>query len=150
MPDRFETFATTIAFINRCIQKIKAREMEAVGLKSSYVMCMYALAREPEGLTASQLRELCGEDKGAISRSVGDLAAREYVRLETDPPKRAYRSKIVLTRKGQELADYINARVERAMEQASRGISPDSRKELYASLARISRNLQQYLGEAEP
>lgn len=64
MFDRFETFATTIATINRYVQKIKSMEMKTLGLKGTHVMCLYSLGKHPEGLTATQLCRLCGEDKG--------------------------------------------------------------------------------------
>src|SRR5699024_11963085 len=41
--DRFETFVLTINRIYRCIQRIKDREMEALGLKGSHVMCLFQL-----------------------------------------------------------------------------------------------------------
>ena len=57
MTDRFETFVLTINRIYRCIQRIKDREMEALGLKGSHVMCLFQLRQHPEGLTAAELAE---------------------------------------------------------------------------------------------
>ena len=77
MFDRFETFATTIATINRYVQKIKSMEMKTLGLKGTHVMCLYSLGKHPEGLTATQLCRLCGEDKAAISRTITELTEKD-------------------------------------------------------------------------
>lgn len=145
MTDRFETFATTIAALNRSIQRIKARETEAVGLKTGHVMCMYVLGKEPQGLTAVELQKQCGEDKAAVSRTLSELTAKGYVRQDAPGGKRAYRAKIQLTPAGREAVAYINQRVEQALEAGSRGLSPEGRAEMYGALRLISDNLEHYL-----
>lgn len=147
MNDRFETFATTIAFLNRSIQRIKAREMEAVGLKSGHVMCMYALGKAEAGLTAAELVGVSGEDKAAVSRTVAELEEKGYVHLDVPGDKRAYRSKILLTGKGRETVEYINRRVDQALAVGSAGLSGEQRDSLYASLRLIAENLDRYVRE---
>ena len=68
MENRFETFSGSIVQLNRCLQKIKDLEMRRLGLRANHAMCLYYLGRHPEGLTATQLTDLCREDKAAISR----------------------------------------------------------------------------------
>ncbi len=147
MTDRFETFATTIAFLSRSIQRIKAREMEAVGLKSGHVMCMYALGKAEGGLTAAELVGASGEDKAAVSRTVAELEEKGYVHLDVPAEKRAYRSKILLTDKGRETVAYINRRVDEALAVGSAGLSEAQRSELYATLGLIAKNLDNYVRE---
>lgn len=145
MIDRFETFATTIAFINRYVQKIKSAEMRPLGLKSAYVMCLYNLVKKPEGVTASELCELCGEDKAAVSRTLSELSRRDYVRVDEPDGKRAYRAKVFLTEKGKKIGEYIHSRVDHVLDAVSEGMSELERTELYRSLSVIARNLKRYL-----
>lgn len=142
--DRFETFATTILMIHRCIQKIKDREMLLYGLKGTHVMCLYSLGKEPEGLTASELCSICGEDKAAISRTVSDLTDKEFVSLNTDGQKRAYRTKVLLTEKGKNVIAYINERIEIALRSVGEGLSDSQRNSFYSSLSLIANNLMKY------
>lgn len=145
MTDRFETFATTIASINRHIQKIKDTEMRALGLRGIHVMCLYRLGKEPEGLTASQLCALCGEDKAAISRTIKDLTAQGYIHPDEQMGKRAYRTKLFLTEKGQAAIAYMTGRVEAILDAVSEGKSEEQRASFYAALTQIEKNLRSQL-----
>lgn len=147
MTDRFETFATTIAALNRSIQRIKAREMEAVGLKSGYVMCMYELGKAEEGLTAAELGRVSGEDKAAISRAMAELGEKGYIRLDTAGGRRAYRTKIFLTERGRETVAYINRRVDEALAAGSAGLTDRQRTDLYTTLGQVAENLERYVRE---
>ena len=77
MDHRFETFSLSILELNRYLQKIKELEMKQFGLKASHTMCLYYLGQHPEGLTATQLTELCKEDKAAVSRCLSQLSDRQ-------------------------------------------------------------------------
>lgn len=145
MFDRFETFATTIATINRYVQKIKSMEMKTLGLKGTHVMCLYSLGKHSEGLTATQLCRLCGEDKAAISRTITELTEKDFVRSEASREKRAYRSRISLTEKGKYSMTYINDRVNHALDVVGNGLSDDQRKTFYYALDLISNNLKIYI-----
>ena len=145
MFDRFETFATTIATINRYVQKIKSMEMKTLGLKGTHVMCLYSLGKHPEALTATQLCRLCGEDKAAISRTITELTEKDFVRSEASREKRAYRSRISLTEKGKYSMTYINDRVNHALDVVGNGLSDDQRKTFYYALDLISNNLKIYI-----
>lgn len=82
MDHRFETFSLSILELNRYLQKIKELEMKQFGLKASHTMCLYYLGQHPEGLTATQLTELCKEDKAAVSRCLSQLSDRQLVVCE--------------------------------------------------------------------
>ena len=69
MEERFKTFTVLIAKINRNIRKIKNREMVEYGLRSAHISCLYYLY-SAEALTATELCELCEEDKATISRAL--------------------------------------------------------------------------------
>lgn len=74
MRKRFENFATTISQIYKSIQKIKKYHMQSLGLKGTYVMCLYHLHQASGGLTASDLCRLCKENKAGISRILSNMA----------------------------------------------------------------------------
>ena len=76
MQDRFERFVVSITELHRYLQKLKELEMGQLDLKAGYTMCLYHLGKHPEGLTATQLTELCKEDKAAISRTLSQLSAK--------------------------------------------------------------------------
>ena len=121
MQDRFERFVVSITELHRYLQKLKELEMGQLDLKAGYTMCLYHLGKHPEGLTATQLTELCKEDKAAISRTLSQLSAKGLVSCELPQNKRSYRTVYYLTE--------------------------EQRVNLYDSLERISHNLEQYLAE---
>lgn len=147
MIDRFETFSTTISFINRCIQKIKANEMASIGMKGTQAMCLYSLGKANEGLTASQLCLRCREDKGAISRTIKELEDLGYVSFSENTGKRAYRTKLVLTEKGRKALGFIDERVNKVLDRVGGDMKEDERKAFYDSLEYIADNLKLYVQE---
>ena len=92
MQDRFERFVVSITELHRYLQKLKELEMGQMDLKAGYTMCLYYLGKHPEGLTATQLTELCKEDKAAISRTLSQLSSKGLVSCELPEHKRSYRS----------------------------------------------------------
>ncbi|MGM9629748.1 MarR family winged helix-turn-helix transcriptional regulator [Butyricicoccus sp.] len=142
MNQRFEAFVTSITQIYRCIQKIKAREMKALGLKSTHVMCLFQMQQHPEGLTAAQLSTLCGEDKGAVSRALSELEARGLAAFADQPGRKRYRTESTLTDAGRQAAARMNISIETAVETGGRGLTDEDRRVLYHALGVISNNLQ--------
>ena len=100
MQDRFERFVVSITELHRYLQKLKELEMGQLDLKAGYTMCLYHLGKHPEGLTATQLTELCKEDKAAISRTLSQLSAKGLVSCELPENKRSYRTLYYLTEVG--------------------------------------------------
>ena len=95
MKERFQTFTVLIAKISRNIKKIKNQEMAEYGLRSVHVTCLYYLYAE-ESLTATELCELCEEDKATISRGLVFLEENGYISCDAKQAKR-YKSALVLT-----------------------------------------------------
>lgn len=146
MIDRFETFATTIASMYRCVQKIKTQEMKEFGLKGTHGMCLYILGKNPEGLTSTQICQQAKEDKAAISRAISELMEKGYVYSDyEEEEKRAYRANLLLTKQGKEVLAYINTRVDRALDMIGEGLTEENRTIFYQSLALISENLNSYV-----
>ena len=140
MEQRYETFTALILNISRCVQKIKNEEMAALGLKGRQVQCLFALYNLEDGASVTTLCELCGEDKGMISRTLKDLTARGLVYVD-EQKDRKYRNPVKLTEKGAEVAGIVSAKILEMVDLGSMGIAEDDRKRLYHSLTLISDNL---------
>lgn len=146
--DRFQEFANLIIDLNRCIQRIKENEMKQFGLKASDTMCLYQLSQN-DGLTATQLTELCSEDKAAISRTLKKLLEKNLVHCHIPENKRSYRTVYHLTDEGRKLSDAINERVKQALSTGGAGFSEENRENMYKVLDIVRTNLIEYIAELE-
>ena len=140
MEQRFETFTSLILNISRCVQKIKNVEMAALGLKGKQVQCLFALFNLDDGASLTTLCELCGEDKGMMSRTLKELTAQGYVYVDEQKNKK-YRNPVKLTQKGTEVANIVSVRISEMLDLGSMGISEVERERLYSTLTQISDNL---------
>lgn len=138
---RFEEFSSAIACIYRQIQKIERAEMARYGLKGPHVQCMLALERNPEGVTAAQLCEICDKDKAAISRTVAELVEAGMVQRCGASEKR-YRVQLRLTEQGSRIAYEVTSLTAKAVEQAGIGLSEEDRMILYRVINQIASNIQ--------
>lgn len=141
MINRFEQFSSSIASIYKSIQKIERDQMALYGLKGPHVQCLVVMSRYPDGLTAAELCELCEKDKAAISRAVSELEKKEMLYRAGDK-ERIYRTPLMLTDKGKEIAEKIRKIAERAVQQGGTGLSEESRENFYSALELIASNLQ--------
>lgn len=141
MLDRFEQFTSAISSIHRFVQKIERDEMEKYGLKGASAQYLLAMARYPQGITAAMLCEVCDRDKAAVSRILSEMEAKGLV-ARVSSGESQYRALLTLTPEGKEAADYVNQKVTVAVELAGKGVTDEDRKILYASLERISANIQ--------
>ena len=140
MEQRYETFTALILNISRCVQKIKNEEMAPLGLKGRQVQCLFALYNSEDGASVTTLCELCGEDKGMISRTLKDLTARGLVYVD-EQKERKYRNPVKLTEKGAEAAGIVSKKISEMVDLGSMGITEDDRKQMYRSLTLICDNL---------
>ena len=120
------------------------QEMADLELRGIHVMCLFQLNRHPEGLTVTQLSNLCGEDKAATSRTVSDLVKKGLI--NTDKEKK-YRAPIVLTANGQDVANKIDKQAAQAVEVVGQGLTHEERETFYKALTTISDNLKKYSNE---
>lgn len=139
MIHRFEAFVSGITICYKYIQRIKSMEMEELGLKGTHAMCLFYLHLNPEGLTATQLSTLCGEDKAAISRTISDLRQQGFVCQE---PEKSYRASLLLTQKGRSVAEKVDQLIESWVTAGGDGLNEQQRNDFYQSLALISSNLK--------
>ena len=144
MFDRFEKFALTISQINRYVQKIKTMEMTDLGLKGNHTMCLYYLGKNSGGLTSSELCTLCKEDKAAISRTIAELENLGFVEADNTEGKREYRTKLHLTKKGEDAACMLDTKIKNALDIGGRGLTEQQREAFYSTLDTIAENLENY------
>ena len=77
-------------------------------------------------LTATQLTELCKEDKAAISRTLSQLSSKGLVSCELPEHKRSYRTLYYLTEEGNTVVKKISSRIYSALAPPDWAKSPIS------------------------
>ena len=133
MTDRFEQFSFIISGIYRKLQKIKREEMVKRGYKGAFAQYLATLSRYEEGLTPTELCEICDKDKAAVSRIIAEMEEKELVQREKKSV-RSYRSKITLTEKGKDVADFVAKRAAVAVSAVSGEIMTDEERRLFYSI----------------
>ena len=149
MTDRFERFSLAISEISRCWHKLTADEMEKHNLKGSHSVYLMAISRFPEGITASQLCELCGKDKADVSRMMSIMEKKGLVTKE-GIHQNLYRGVFKLTEAGKNAAEYVKKRVGLAVEIAGKDLSDENREIFYNALGLIMNNLKALCQEGIP
>ena len=140
MISRYEILSSSVSSMYHDIQKIERVEMAKFGLKGPHAQCMLAMRRNPGGVTAAQLCEICEKDKAAISRTVTELEQAGMVRREEKNGSR-YRALLSLTEQGSAAAENVSRRAQVAIEQAGIGLDDEQRQVFYKVLALIADNL---------
>lgn len=143
MLQRFEDFVTGITVCYKYIQRIKSAEMTELGLKGTHVMCLFFLRRNPEGLTAAQLCQLCAEDKAAISRTLMTLQEKGYLRTG----EQKYRTPLFLTASGIQLVQQLEGLIQQWVGCGGDGLTDEERTAFYRTLSHIADNLHKKLEE---
>ena len=142
MLERFERFTLTICEIQRIWNKIASDEMDAYGLKGSYLVYLIAMRRRPEGLTAAQLGSLCSKDKADVSRAVTVMESKGLIKKESGSGN-LYRAKLLLTDQGSLVTESIVKKAEIAENIAGDGLYDGEREIMYSALAKIAANLRE-------
>ncbi len=140
MNERFRMFTVLIASISRHIRKIKSIEVAEYNLKGPHVSCLYYIYKQ-ENLTAKELCDLCGEDKGAISRALDFLEESGFI-IAQEVEGKKYKMPLVLTEKGSTVAEGMCKKIDGILDEVSKGISEGERVIMYRSLEAINKNLQ--------
>ena len=136
MKERFGTFTALITKTSRNIKKLKIREMEQYGLRSSHISCLYFLYSS-KPLTATEICERCEEDKATVSRALDYLEENGYVSCESKLVKR-YKSPFFLTEKGKEIGKEIYDKVNFVLNEIDKELSEEDRIIFYRGLTVIS------------
>ena len=106
MLTRYEHFTNVISAIYHSIQRIEREEMIRMGGRGTFAQYLAALHRHPEGLTASQLSEICDRDKAAVSRTVAKMESQGLI-LRRGGGDHLYRARLMLTEEGMKAADFV-------------------------------------------
>lgn len=149
MIDRFERFSLAIFEISRYWHKITTDEMEKYGLKGAHSLYLITLYRYPEGLTATQLCELCGKDKADVSRMMTIMEKKGLIKKE-GIYQNLYRGVFRLTETGTAAAEYVCRRASLAVEIAGGDLTDEMRAVLYESLELIAARLRNISKEGLP
>ena len=124
----------------RDIQRIERRETAKYGMKGPHAQCLLAMSRYPEGITATQICDICEKDKAAVSRTLAELEENGLV-LRTARNGSRYRALLTLTEKGKDAARTVNEKAQIAVELAGAGLDDAQREIFYAVLDVIAGNL---------
>ncbi len=140
MEERYQLFTTLIAKCSRAIKRIKSNEMSEFNLKGLHVSCLYYVYINSKALTATELCDICDEDKANISRAIDMLEEGGFVVCNSKTQKK-YNCPISLTEKGTSVAKSVANKIDNIVMLASQGLSEENRKIFYTSLSLISNNL---------
>ncbi len=141
MISRFEKFSYLIGELSKLLHKIEGEVLEAIGLKGPYAIYILTIAKYSEGITASELSEICGRDKADVSRAVSALLGGGFAEKITEEGKK-YKSLFKLTEKGFSVAKDLRTKADNAVEYASYGVSAEDRMVFYDTLETIYSNMK--------
>ena len=136
----FEAFHGHIASAAKNLEKLKSKGMGDYGLSGTHTLCMRQLSESSQGLTRTELAYRCNVDRAQITRVIGELLAKEYVKEIGNGSN--YRKKCVLTEEGRKISQDINDRVKRIQQFVSGEIPKESLEIFYKTLEEICDNLE--------
>lgn len=146
MIEKFEVFTIAMSEITSFWAKIATTEMEKYGLKGICAKYFITLLKNPQGMTAARLCEVCYRDKAEVSRILSALEKKELIIRETNGSN-SYRALVKLTDSGKKVAKDIAKRVEFAVGIGGEGVSEKDKETFFSCLEVIARNLQNHSGE---
>lgn len=141
MIDRFEKFLMDISEIDRCWHKIASGVMKKYDLKGPYAIYFTTLYQYPEGITTTQLSELCSRDKSDVSRAISLMEKKNIVKKE-GKQNNLYRARLLLTEQGRQIAKEVNQQAELAVGYGGNGLNDEQREIFYHALDLIVSNLR--------
>ena len=134
MQARFERFSGIISGVSYALHKIAAKELEKYGLKGPYAVYLLTVYRHPDGITATQISELCNRDKSDVSRA---MTAMEKQGLIKKSNKAIYRAEITLTELGLEAARRVSELSASALKKIDSELSSEEINDMYKALGAI-------------
>ncbi|WP_248922857.1 MarR family winged helix-turn-helix transcriptional regulator [Olsenella intestinalis] len=142
MSKRFESFVGMISSLSKEITRLKNEEMRRFGLNGTDGMCLYYLAKRPEGVTSAELARMMGVDRAVVSRALTRLDAGEYVAINGSDDGRAGRF-VSLTDKGLTVTREVDQVLADIVERAGRGVEGPDRDAMYDMMQAILSNLRE-------
>lgn len=141
MIGRFEIFSLGLTQLTAAWNKIANEELKPFGLKGRASVYMIALYKSEEGLTITNLCEICHRDKAEASRIISEMEKKGMVTREQGTAN-GYRAKIRLTEEGKKATYELRERIKMAVEKGGDGLSDEEREHFYYALQVIAKNLQ--------
>ena len=142
MSKRFESFVGMVSSLSKEITRLKNEEMRRFGLNGTDGMCLYYLAKRPEGVTSAELARMMCVDRAVVSRALTRLDAGEFVSIHGADDGRAGRL-VSLTDKGLTVTREVDEALDGIVERAGRGVSAADRDAMYEVLQAIHSNLRE-------
>lgn len=142
MSKRFESFVGMISSLSKEITRLKNEEMRRFGLNGTDGMCLYYLAKRPEGVTSAELARMMGVDRAVVSRALTRLDAGEYVAIHGSDDGRAGRF-VSLSDKGLTVMREVDQALADIVERAGRGVEGPDRDAMYDMMQAILSNLRE-------
>jgi len=149
MINRFEEFITNFSLLQKHVRKLKDENMKMFSLKGSHVMCLFHLMQHPEGLTLSELNDLCVEDKAATSRTVSYLKKNGYITQSLNKNEKNYNAHLTLTKEGMEIPQSFGNLLKPIMSAATKDFSLEEQALFLKLLKRLSENLTEFTEESK-
>lgn len=146
MIGRFEIFSLGLTQLTAAWNKIANEELKPFGLKGRASVYMIALYKSEEGLTITNLCEICHRDKAEASRIISEMEKKGMVTREQGSAN-GYRAKIRLTEEGKKATYELRERIKMAVEKGGNGLSDEEREHFYYALQVIANNLQEITKE---
>ncbi|MBQ9082113.1 MAG: MarR family transcriptional regulator, partial [Clostridia bacterium] len=119
------------------------------GLKGPHSVYLLVLGRHPEGLTATQMCELCAKDKADVSRMISIMEKKGLV-YRSNQKSGVYRGVFCLTEEGKTVAKEVRERSGIAVLMAGRDMTDVQRASMYEALDSITANLRQLSEDGLP
>lgn len=145
MENRYSKFTTLISDIYRSINKIKEMFASKFGIKAKHISCLFYMYDKErltgDGMTATELCDISGEDKGAMSRYIKELTSMGYIKEDINKKKK-YNTKNYLTESGTKVASCIFDFTERYVNIGGKNMNKEQRDNFYKNLEQILINLQ--------
>ena len=113
--------------------------MEHYGLASAHAICICQLEEHADGLTKTELSQICMVDKSQISRVISDVVKKGYVAVSATSSR--YRKKYFLTEYGRKIAGEIRKTILDINSFVSMDIPQEDIDKFYATFNIICENL---------
>lgn len=161
--DNMTIFSATVEEMQKSIRRLKSRTMKQLGIGTSDLSCLMVLAKNPGGLTSTELSRVCDVDKALISRSVKKLQAMDlitYIRpripttlAECEDPaivrRGSYRVQLILTPHGAEVMELLYGVTKAASAAALADLEEPRRQMFLEALIHVNERLGGFVREYE-
>ena len=138
--ENFERFAQMLSSASKSIFRLKSKCMSKYGLSSTHTLCLRALYENTEGLTKSEISEICEIDKAQTTRIMSELVDNKYV--VSDTTGKAYNRKFALTELGVKITEEINETVAEIVKYVDEGIPKEDIEHFYSVFEAINKKLK--------